>query len=901
MRLTLRTLLAYLDNTLSPQDAETLRNKLTESGFATALVARIRQTISQSDLGATSPTAVDPVGDPNVVGEYLDSTMPAEQIAEVERATLESDVRLAEAAACHQILTMVLGQPAVVPEALRQRIHSMGASIRTQPSQASTVDSATDVASSIGSSISPNSSDSPGLSDEENDSMDDLPPMLPESDSAMSVVPVGRLDSGVFDAPSRISGVETNQSASSIVQQRRKDFDTSDGSMRMARLVPYLAGLATLGILVFALAKVFYPLLDGRHANSGQTASTSPRSDREDLPLNKLVDASSSAEPSNSNLDDSATLADGVVGNLAGNDPATMPLDDVEMTVPIQKEDTGAMTSSPERSISPESPLTESIQGQLANGKSMDSAKLTLDTIQSIAPKSDVDSDVMTEMEMTTEIDKPGNAPESMIASPDASRTDDMAIDPAAMNTTPNDTAAFGTAVVNEVVTDDSPGSLSGAEEMADGDDDAEEKFLVTMLPSDSPTLLIGRLAPINQAMADEAKVQSNGQTGWNRITPEDGIDSNRRLVVPPKFRVDLQISPEIVASVIGPTELSIRQVDQTPLISIDYGRMMVRSEALDAELILTVAGQEVICDFDQADSAIAVSAIHRRRNGVPLASADREMQVSWLVTSGAVDWKVEPIQGGAATEGAAMETQGWTQRTDISAGVAGTDGDSKDSSDRLMGPWQYTNGPIEPIQTQPPSWTSDEGPSVSGNVDKLARDGLLALLNDEKPVEISLREATTFRRSEVAALAGQTLLALGRAEVYFGVDGLLAHEDQKTYWNDHYQMFVSMLDQGPAIAESILDDVRQMDSAGEPTIKRLLRGFSQSDLKAGGDAELVEALNSPSMPIRVLAIENLQAITGKKLFYRAEHETEAKRESAIKTWQGWLRRGDIRWPQDDA
>jgi anti-sigma factor RsiW len=109
MRLTLRTLLAYLDNTLDPNDAEALRQKLSESAFATQLVQRIRSTLVDPTLSAPSPDAVSPVDEANVISEYLDSTLSAEQIAEVEKACLESDSHLAEAAACHQILTMQAG------------------------------------------------------------------------------------------------------------------------------------------------------------------------------------------------------------------------------------------------------------------------------------------------------------------------------------------------------------------------------------------------------------------------------------------------------------------------------------------------------------------------------------------------------------------------------------------------------------------------------------------------------------------------------------------------------------------------------------------------------------------------------------------------------------------------
>ena len=125
MRLTLRTLLAYLDNALDPQETVQIRDKLTESGFATQLVQRIRDMLADGSVPAPSPEAVGPVEEANVISEYLDSTLPSEQVAEIERACLESNPHLAEAAACHQILTMVLKKPADVPAELRERIYEL--------------------------------------------------------------------------------------------------------------------------------------------------------------------------------------------------------------------------------------------------------------------------------------------------------------------------------------------------------------------------------------------------------------------------------------------------------------------------------------------------------------------------------------------------------------------------------------------------------------------------------------------------------------------------------------------------------------------------------------------------------------------------------------------------------
>jgi hypothetical protein len=139
MRLTLRTLLAYIDDTLEAGEIKEIGQKVAESAAAQELIARIKQITRRRRL--TTPPATGPNAkfDANTVAEYLDNVLPSEQLAEVEKTCLESDVHLAEIASCHQILTLVLGEPALVPPTARERMYALVRGKEAIPSRKASV------------------------------------------------------------------------------------------------------------------------------------------------------------------------------------------------------------------------------------------------------------------------------------------------------------------------------------------------------------------------------------------------------------------------------------------------------------------------------------------------------------------------------------------------------------------------------------------------------------------------------------------------------------------------------------------------------------------------------------------------------------------------------------------
>ena len=128
MRLTLRTLLGWVDGVLPAEEHSAIGVMVAGSKVATRLAERIREgaACGSTDVPLTGGPAI--ADDANRVAEYLDNTLWSEHLTAFERLCIESRPHLEEVATCHGILAEMARTPklARMPRdqrsVLRQRI-----------------------------------------------------------------------------------------------------------------------------------------------------------------------------------------------------------------------------------------------------------------------------------------------------------------------------------------------------------------------------------------------------------------------------------------------------------------------------------------------------------------------------------------------------------------------------------------------------------------------------------------------------------------------------------------------------------------------------------------------------------------------------------------------------------
>lgn len=891
MRLTLRTMLAYLDDVLSEADAHELGSKIDSSDFATGLVHRIRSSISRLRLSSPELLGSDSMDDPNTVAEFIDSSLSPEKEQEFEKVCLQSDKHLAEVASSHQILSLVLGTPARVDPRLRDRVYRTGI---------------------------------PG-------------------DGA--VTPGPSANGGRRESFRRIDAVASTARAGASAQTGPVEIQTprriEDPKTAMAGLAerrnfwPIVAAVL-LGFLLTGGFLVAMGPLDNSHPLAGilglqhESDSSTMESSTDLVVGNTPLSDQQTAEPAfmeipPKNQDMPPVFEPGVaaIANTADSAPEfdapafdapTLPAEPfVDSTL-----ESGVPAFDPTVPQTTDAlPVSENSQTQAWQEPASEAAASPWDIPEASplavapAPSSDNGSqraedrfpgDLGEDDNGRRDSDDlfgpatTNNNPASTQSSPAESPTlpaGPLETDPALAASDPATTlrnpfareprvADSGGAV--ELVPEEVEASLPPTPDSPLGIPGIDEPLAAAgaVEATDSP---IARVAEANTAIPEPprrttpvdveqpkevGRYLSEGQillyrdeqaSTWLRLPPRTQFGVGHRLRTLKNYHPQLLLAPgNVQVTSRGNSEIVfVEPMDaETATLEIPYGRLMLNTTNREGSRIaLQTNGRRIVIEFSEPDTEVVCEVRAVLLTGLdPRQESPHRIVRCWV------------------TRGAAMigEEGSEPQRVDM--------GNQFGFADQ--------RSPLVVSYENVPSWLQ----SRIGEVDRAATAELESLLPLGRDVVLSLTEMADSRRTDVRNWAIRHLVALGEYRVGAALFSVADRKHQLT-WPALFAELRSSAAQNADTANAIHKVFQDLFAADGERLYRLLLGFDNQQLKAGAAEQLVADLDHPRVEFRILAIQNLSQMTGKTLLY-GPVQSDKHRSSKVSRWKNELKKGKV-------
>jgi hypothetical protein len=348
----------------------------------------------------------------------------------------------------------------------------------------------------------------------------------------------------------------------------------------------------------------------------------------------------------------------------------------------------------------------------------------------------------------------------------------------------------------------------------------------------------------------------------WMRLAPNASLGFGEHLLAIPAYRPKLVLASGFQVTLGGGTLIELRSAEEPSMASIalEYGRIVVVPVGPAAGRVrLDCWGRQGEVTFAGPESIMAVQLRRYRAPGIDPEAGYAHRMVEIYAVRGNLVWN-EPEH----------------PEQSIQAGEA-------------LAFLDDARGGLVPTEIVP-TWVENKDVD---RTDELAAQDVHAAVGYELPLSRSLSELIEHRKVEVKALAARSLAYL---DFFDALVDALNDETQKSYWDDHFNELQRALARDPQTAQDVriaFEKIRGRPAAAE--IYRLLWSYSPEDLAGGAAEKLVEHLMSSSLDIRVLAIQNLERITGMTHLYRPE-VTDARRNTAYQRWRVSLADGKIKY-----
>ena len=352
----------------------------------------------------------------------------------------------------------------------------------------------------------------------------------------------------------------------------------------------------------------------------------------------------------------------------------------------------------------------------------------------------------------------------------------------------------------------------------------------------------------------------------WRRMNPGEYLNLGDRLVVPPTQRTEMRVDPGIRLLCAGENDLELAKDVALPRVVLRSGRVLVFATPDAQKMELDCNGVVVSVHFGAADGSCAL-----------------EVQNLWSILTD------DMAQAGKVETQSSIRLFGVEGSLDYSFKIANRVAGGTLAVGQYV---DWKNGEATAVQelTEAPWWFRT---SISRPIDLPAATDLQSALAGKAPeaIETQLLELTNHRRGETAALAARTRMMLGQYDGLFEPEGVFNRRNLHSHW----QSLLAQIPQSLGREEHPAQLINAIRTASPNRVNSILSLFvppSQEQLSAGADKLLVEALSSPLMDERVLAINQLTNITGKSLGYHPDKN----QVEAIQQWRKLLGKNEIRY-----
>ncbi len=336
------------------------------------------------------------------------------------------------------------------------------------------------------------------------------------------------------------------------------------------------------------------------------------------------------------------------------------------------------------------------------------------------------------------------------------------------------------------------------------------------------------------------AVILARSDSGWRRLVPGDSLTGHEQLIVPPNYRTTLDLPGGVLWTTGGASRFHIAG-GTAPELTSDLCRSLLRSGPSGNQLTMVTPVGKVSVEMGSLNSMAGIEISYRPKQ-LGSVLEDGVYQPTLIVV--AVEGQVTVRQISADQADNAFPLG-------LGEGLA-IIGDGKPKTFKLK---------------SIPSWYPAR---YDRPIDGLAAEDLVRLLQvnpdqNSPNTEELLASLTKYPKPETAALAIQTSLLAGDWSHLVG--GFLDNSNMSAHWNKTLDLAVQILAAAPDTANVLRAGLSARGPKGDLQFQ-MLTGLTSEQVNQDGLGELISQLGDNDLASRVLAIYQLNKLTGKVLAY---------------------------------